>query len=410
MIAGKKIQATFKITTPMFLGGAEHKAEIVRGSAVKGALRFWWRALQWGAISEQCKGDESQALKELHREECDLFGSAVDKEQAQAKCLLRVRSIETSNEQISKLSSATSNTGVHYLLGQGLSTYDRSIKGNRVDRQCLQGTFKLSIRFKPTVTDEQLSQVVSAVKALGLMGGLGARARRGWGSLTLLSLDSEGRCTFDPPQTVEDYKAALKSIWPTVLSGLPPFTALSNRSRLNIYRKQTGNAQELLGALGSDFLEYRSFRKNGSNSSHPERTEIAQVDHDNMREFLDPDEKSGQSHPRRVVFGLPHNYFFTSLKKPNNKLNIDAIPKNGRDREATRRASPLFFHVQSIGHEYCAIGYFLPSTFLPDGYEVLMAPSGAAPSSRVPLNIDYDDVHACMDQFLGKEGVINGER
>ncbi|HPU57120.1 MAG TPA: type III-B CRISPR module RAMP protein Cmr1, partial [Verrucomicrobiota bacterium] len=45
----KTLTATYRIVTPMFLGGAnpESQAEL-RISSIKGALRFWWRALMWG--------------------------------------------------------------------------------------------------------------------------------------------------------------------------------------------------------------------------------------------------------------------------------------------------------------------------------------------------------------------------
>ena len=37
------IRATYRITTPMFCGGAEQQAEF-RLPSFKGVLRFWWRA------------------------------------------------------------------------------------------------------------------------------------------------------------------------------------------------------------------------------------------------------------------------------------------------------------------------------------------------------------------------------
>ena len=36
------IQATYRIVTPMFCGGAEQQAEF-RLASFKGVLRFWWR-------------------------------------------------------------------------------------------------------------------------------------------------------------------------------------------------------------------------------------------------------------------------------------------------------------------------------------------------------------------------------
>ncbi|WP_418647823.1 type III-B CRISPR module RAMP protein Cmr1 [Thauera butanivorans] len=42
------------IVTPMFLGGENHEVDHtqMRNASLKGALRFWWRALNWGANAE----------------------------------------------------------------------------------------------------------------------------------------------------------------------------------------------------------------------------------------------------------------------------------------------------------------------------------------------------------------------
>lgn len=62
----------------MFLGGAHHEAESIRPPSVKGALRFWWRALNWERVRQKTEADESladkeskdiAALKRLHDEE-----------------------------------------------------------------------------------------------------------------------------------------------------------------------------------------------------------------------------------------------------------------------------------------------------------------------------------------------------
>ena len=40
----------YRIVTPMFLGGENQQADATqfRNASFKGALRFWWRALNWG--------------------------------------------------------------------------------------------------------------------------------------------------------------------------------------------------------------------------------------------------------------------------------------------------------------------------------------------------------------------------
>ncbi len=39
------ITATYRVVTPMFIGDADQKATSLRPPSIKGALRFWWRAL-----------------------------------------------------------------------------------------------------------------------------------------------------------------------------------------------------------------------------------------------------------------------------------------------------------------------------------------------------------------------------
>ena len=55
-------------------------------------------------------------------------------------------------------------------------------------------------------------------------------------------------------------------------------------------------------------------------------------------------------HPRRAVFGLPHNYGRHKTVEP---------------ESYDRRASPLFFHVHEIGSRYTGVALLLCSRFLP---------------------------------------------
>lgn len=94
------IEATYRIVTPMFIGDANQQATGITAASIKGALRFWWRALNWGRVREECENDV-EALKTLHEEEAELFGSsAYDNKQrrkegkqsvGQSKVLLHVK-------------------------------------------------------------------------------------------------------------------------------------------------------------------------------------------------------------------------------------------------------------------------------------------------------------------------------
>ena len=67
-----------EVITPMFLGGADGKGAELRAPSIKGALRFWWRAMN-GHLP----------LKELHEREAEIFGGSGDK-QGRSKVIVRV--------------------------------------------------------------------------------------------------------------------------------------------------------------------------------------------------------------------------------------------------------------------------------------------------------------------------------
>jgi CRISPR-associated protein Cmr1 len=69
-------------------------------------------------------------------------------------------------------------------------------------------------------------------------------------------------------------------------------------------------------------------------------------------------ENKQSSLPKRTVFGLPHNYFFSSTKK---KIDVNVSSSAGE----ARRASPLFIHVHKLSNqEYLAVQLLLPAVFL----------------------------------------------
>ncbi|MDP8079316.1 type III-B CRISPR module RAMP protein Cmr1 [Phocoenobacter skyensis] len=73
------LTATYKIITPMFIGDAEQNASWISPMSFKGALRFWWRALAWGRVRSKPEYNSDElALKQLHHEEAELFGSSAD--------------------------------------------------------------------------------------------------------------------------------------------------------------------------------------------------------------------------------------------------------------------------------------------------------------------------------------------
>ncbi len=294
------VNATYRVVMPMFLGNADQKATDLRPPSIKGALRFWWRALQWGRCQQET-GTESEALKKLHQEEARLFGSAADEAGAgQGRFLLRI----SQQPRIAiDASWPVNNTGSGYL-GYGLmATNDqphREAIGEGVD-------FSFELRFKPGTTQAEVEMLVKTLQTWSLFGGLGSRARRGFGSVTLINLNG-----IDMKLDRTAYLAAAQKILVDSNQALtcPPYTAFSNESRFGILT--TGHqARETHNAAG---LLYKNHR--GQPSAL--RGEV------------------------KVPFGLP-------------------LP--GVDPE-NRRDSPLLFHIHALrDNDFAAAVLYLPAEF-----------------------------------------------
>ena len=202
-----KITATYRIVTPMFIGDAKQEANGISPNSVKGALRFWWRALNWGKFLKKAE-NEADALRQLHKREVELFGGlpeTVKNEQTgktettggQGAFLLRVvQNIETKDildkGSLDKTFNLKENPWQSYLMGLGLMQYDKDKKQNFYQRSAIvNGSFTVKIYCKPCSSDpskkreqlKQLSELKNLLLIWGLLGGLGSRQRKGLGGI-----------------------------------------------------------------------------------------------------------------------------------------------------------------------------------------------------------------------------------
>lgn len=372
------LTATYRIVTPMFLGGADQTpSDGIRPPSVKGALRFWWRALSWGRFRAGATDDEA-ALKKLHEKEAKLFGSATDdKNGGQGLFLLRLERTRFSNEVMTTPAPA----GIGYLLGQGL--YDPR-NGGKYNRAALAKNqdIKVTLLFKGTVSVAERQEIEKTLWMLGLLGNLGSRARRGFGSLSLQAIEGS---TLDQriPTDADSYRDIFNAlIGNNAGISTPPFTAFSNDSRIDISGIGT-DPMAILDSIGREFIKYRS---NGITSRTAGNRWLPNLSVNVPIAGLKfwPDLElahnvaSGTSvtnHPARVVFGLPHNYFFSTVN--NNKVEMQPIHQdlygNWVSDSRGRRASPLLIHVHRFNDQsYGVVQTFLPATFLPVGDHIEM--------------------------------------
>lgn len=388
-----RLEADFLVTTPMFLGDAHQEAHSIRPPSIKGALRFWWRTLQWPRIIAEEK-EVPAALKRLHLEEADMFGLAAghEKGEGQARMTLRVERDDTTSGRPS------TSQAVQYLLGQGLYHFREGVLRDAIQPG---GRFSMVLVGRPgsrAPSQAQWQGLEEAVLAFGLLGCLGARARKGLGSVSLQALDGG---TSKVPESVDEYRQALETLLaklPLEGTALPPFTAFSGLTRLDISLKGD-NPAALLDHLGNQMQLYRGYGRNDMVNGQKAEKNFAD-DHDEMLKVAKG--RAPQTAPRRTVFGLPHNYFFSS-----DKVKLEISTQAGGDR----RASPLFLHVHQLPGGGClATQLIMPAVFLPPGQAGLKFKPGGSRPATLPLgsgDIDWRVLHGLLDRYPSAQSVLS---
>lgn len=153
----QSITFTCEVITPMFLSGADETSPELRPASIKGALRFWWRAMNGHLVGEN--GD----LTRFKEKEALLFGST-DK-----KSPFSIRTSQQKDLQISKeIVLPHRENGFKknaIIVGQ---QFDVIFRG--VNLQDIYYVFLLST----------------------ILGGLGQRKRRGFGSYKIIDIQMSG--------------------------------------------------------------------------------------------------------------------------------------------------------------------------------------------------------------------------
>ncbi|MGX2040915.1 type III-B CRISPR module RAMP protein Cmr1 [Methylocaldum sp. MU1018] len=364
------LTATYRIVTPMFLGDAEQNATEIRPPSVKGALRFWWRALNWGRF--RADTDDATALRRLHEAEADLFGAAAEEKsvkRGQSRFLLTVQSnalkFKGKNHVHARFQSHDAARYLGYGLMEAFASKAKNTQAGQLMRGCIdEGQ---SFKVKLLCRGEEGQSVREALIALGLLGGLGSRSRHGMGSLSLIELQQNEEPVWKAPANREDYIKAVRDLFAgkRTTSTEPPYSAFANTTRVDVLL-ETASPYQALDGFGRGELMYRSWGKDGKVLGE-RREERFKADHDWSKKT-----RPQGFHPRRVIFGLPHNYG----KGP----SMEVGPSRHK-----RRASPLLFHVHALGEKsFIGVSILLNSVFLPHGEKI------NAGGTEVPAKIEWD--------------------
>ena len=386
-----KIDATYRVVTPLFCSGADPERSELRLPSFKGVLRYWWRALAWSRLGGN--------LGEIQREENVLFGSA---DSGQSRVLMRLTpAIDPPRVAVVKVGSVLTVSREHGsgVVGEGarylgygvMEAFDRpriDKKAGELTRACLRAPFEFTVRMRGRgLRDDQMRSLQDALIALGTLAGMGAKSRKGYGSLVLRSLRVDGDESWHAPQSIDDLRTEISALHRdynrTKLPDYPEYTAFSSGTRhVLLSSSKTAHPLELLDLVGRELVRFRSWGHSGK---------ILGKNIDSERNFEDDHDlmKSGRRktrHPRRIAFGLPHNY---------GKNRV------GPDKGLDRRASPLFIHIHECGSTPVAVLSFLPARFLPkDSKNQSYISVGGSRIPQVPEDALYRPVNEFLDRLL----------
>lgn len=391
-MASEHIEVTYKVVTPLFCGGADGDTAEVRLPSFKGVLRWWWRALAWSRLGED--------LERVRRAEDALFGSAGG---GQSKLVMRLASSpalkEIGHGKLLTLDGTqegkTVGDGARYLGYGVIGAFGKD--AGKLSRACLAAPFEIALELRIRDLDPaNRTLLLDALQVMGLLAGLGAKSRKGYGSLVLRSLSVGGTPAWTPPGSAQALMELIRRLFPggSTPSALPPYTALSSRTRVVLLSASIRKRPlELLDLVGREMMRYRSWGFNNKVLGD-DREENFKDDHDLMKERLFRRRK----HPRRIVFGLPHNY---------GKEDEDKVEPFD-DEDGDRRASPLLIHIHECGETPVAVLSFLPARFLSKG-DAATINVGGKPVTIAPERELWQPIEDLLWRFLSSDPAVRKE-
>lgn len=239
-----RIDATYRVVTPLFCAGAVPDHAELRLPSFKGALRFWWRALAW----PRCGGD----LQAIRQEEDALFGSAGG---GQSRVSIR-SSVEPNSLKTAFGEALKVEQGSRYL---GYGVLERGVH----KRACLRAPFEFAVQLRGRdLGESQRTSLKDALIALGILAGMGSRSRNGYGSLNLKTLDVDGTRQWNTPGSMEELQESIeKTRHDGGISTLPEYTAVSPCARHILLSSRNTKPMALLNFIGLEMLEFRKFMR-----------------------------------------------------------------------------------------------------------------------------------------------------
>lgn len=349
----------------------------IRIPSLRGVLQFWWRALN----AHEAKETDCQDLLEKQGR---WFGSTKTGQG------LRIVALRNNDFQSGKVTYSTADRFASYL-GYGPLQLLRTERGNIVtsyNKSAARDAILTSAGKEPIFSfrafgdESQLAELRNALMALHLFGGIGARSRRGFGSLNV-TIKDQADAFFRPaegnilPWFQERCSQVLTIAQATTR---PPYTALSAQdTRIRILFSNEGRPfstpDDVLRDLFSLFGYNRIYKPPPEIEKELKKPccDRAQDDHDASLNTKKAGSLVQKDVPGRLAYGMPY---------ASRAARFGYRGVRGTEK-ITRRSSPLFLKVLKVGlNRYVGVAALLWSNYFRDSGFKIEADAGTI-SGRV---------------------------
>ncbi|WP_201634012.1 type III-B CRISPR module RAMP protein Cmr1 [Psychrobacter immobilis] len=334
-----------ELVTPMYGGGVQShtvdKNMPIRVSGIRGQLRFWWRLL----AKHQWKLGDDEAIQ---KQEFALWGGMGDDGQA-SKVFLRVNNFKKLQIEAwakyephhaggyKSIPTAEKWAEAPYALFPAQGKKPGLPDSEAPHELAKPGlTWELQFKFDARATDEQQQQVIDTLRWWANFGGVGARTRRGLGSIQVTSANN-----FDSimqPLNIDEITSAGCQL----VTG-QPYKSDATAAWTNSVNKM----QQFRQAVG---IGRNPGNPRPGRSRWPEPDAIRRLtgaNHSNHR----PEHPAGNIFPR-AMFGLPIIFHFVGSGEPQDTtLNLN---------NAERMSSPVILRAYFDGKEWFSSALLTP--------------------------------------------------
>lgn len=332
------------LVTPLFGGGVEagknDPVTLIRGASIRGQLRFWWRA---------SRGAKFQSVTELGKREGEIWGTS----KTPSLVSIEVRNIQIGKQdRCAEFEPDRNRGGVRSFPsfksnfpGYALFPFQGKAKGGKVEEQPATATWTASFEMIVSWPEKEniAKDIEAAMWAWVNFGGLGARTRRGCGTLfgEALAPPDAQKLQAWYAEKLKEYDVSLSKIpreWPTL-----PLEFIVNPNAVEPLK-----AWNEVVKLLQDFRQGKEIGRNSGSSNRPGRALWPEAD--SLRRITkqgSPQHKQSITTPEnafpRAELGLPIIFHFQK----------DEISESELYPEGSQRmASPLILKPLALSQKY----------------------------------------------------------